>query len=329
MTRSGRAGAVLLALLFAVPMAACEGGSKGEAITARPPDPALRGRFFAAAGQSDSVSDLYDVQFTPLRLYQLTTTGRTFGLSGCPSTLVVTVAGKEEGFRDTLRRFDASGATAIDGLADASGALPALSPDCRMVFTRFDRSTNPPTSHLVRYDPATGATTDLYADTPGRSHIGIPDWGPGGRVAVVEGTADSTGSAATATGIVIISPDGSKRTIPAPVSQFGTIQWGASKWIAVADEGKGIVFLDPDSGTRTDLPGWVPLAWSPDGQRLIVADAAHRKTLGVVDTTADLRSVRTVGSVSKAAVFDLVWLPPDATAGVPLTVARRPDDGES
>lgn len=132
-----------------------------------------------------------------------------------------------------------------------------------------------------------------------------------------------------ATGIVIIAADGSKRTIPSPVSGFGTLQWGASKSIAMSDEANGkTVFLDPDTGARSELAGWFPLAWSPNGQRLIVTDTVDRKTLGLVES-GDLTKARVVGHAKNVAFFDLLWLPETATAGGPLPVLpRRPDDGD-
>ncbi|MDQ1506973.1 MAG: hypothetical protein QOD57_4700 [Actinomycetota bacterium] len=99
--------------------------------------------------------------------------------------------------------------------------------------------------------------------------------------------------------------------------------------MAVSDEpNQKTVFIDPDSGVRSELGNWFPLAWSPDGHRLMVTDAATRKTLALVDV-ADLTQARVVGHAKKAAFVDLLWLPEDATAGGPLPVLpRRPDDGD-
>lgn len=304
--------------------------SKGEAITAKPLDPALSGRFYATAGPGESQSDLYEARFPPERLllYQLTKTGRTFGVDGCDSSLTVDVAGKDVDFQDALRRFESGATLGIEGLGEARGALMSVASDCRVLFLRLDRSTAPPTGHLMVFDPAAKRVQELHAASGPQKALGIADWGPGGRVAVFEGTAAKEGNPTVATGIVVIGPDGSKRTIPSPVSGFGTLQWGASKWIAISDEANGkTVFLDPDSGASSELAGWFPLAWSPDGQRLIVTDAADRKTLGLVDA-ADLAKVRVVGHAKKAAFFDLLWLPETATAGGPPPApGRRPDDG--
>ncbi|MDQ1518264.1 MAG: hypothetical protein QOE80_4094, partial [Actinomycetota bacterium] len=81
------------------------------------------------------------------------------------------------------------------------------------------------------------------------------------------------------------------------------------------------------SGARTELPGWFPLAWSPDGQRLMVTDARERKTLGLVDV-GNLTTASVVGHAKHVGFFDMAWLPFDATAGGPPPMGRRADDGD-
>jgi hypothetical protein len=305
--------------------------SKGEAISAKRTDPALSGRFFATAGPGESQSDLYEVEFPPdhLSLYQLTKTGRTFGVDGCEPSLIVDVAGKDVDFQDALRRFESGSIATIDGLGDDRGALMSVAPDCRMLYLRLDRSTNPPTGHLIVFDPGAKKAREMYAARSPQVALGIADWGPGGRAAVFEGTAGTEGHPPAATGIVIIGADGSKRTVASPVSQLGTLQWGASKWMALGDEANHkTIFLDPDSGARAELAGWFPLAWSPDGQRLLVTDASARTTLGLVQV-ADLTMVRSVGHTKRAAFIDLLWLPENSVAGGPRpSPGHRPDDGD-
>lgn len=302
-------------------------GAEEETLSPQPPDPALAGRFYATAGAGDAEADLYNLRFVPdLVMFSLTAGHRTFGVDGCAEALTIGVAGPEVNFQDALRRFDGEIST-IDGLGDGTGALAAVGPDCRTAFLRLDRSASPPTNHLMLFDPATKTLRELYMPGAGRV-LGVSDWGPGGQLAVFEGTAPSDGQPTVATGIVIINADGSKRTIPPPVSGFGTLQWGTSQRIAVSDEANGAtVFLDPSSGERSELRGWTPLAWSPDGRRLMVTDAAERKTLAVIDDS-DLSQARVVGHANKVAFVDLVWLPADATAGGPLPVGRPADDGD-
>jgi hypothetical protein len=304
--------------------------STGEAFTVQPTDPALAGRFFSAAGETSSLADLYDGRFASghLLLYRLTTTQRIGGLGGCPSTLTVTNADRTVGFTDTLQTFSAGAFSPIPDLANPKGSAPAVDSACRLIFDRFDHGTDPPSDHLILLDPTQKTNREIYAPAEGKV-LGTADWGPGGRIAVFEGTAATEGHPTVATSIVVIEADGAKRLLPPPVDGFGTLQWGASKWIAVSDEAnRKTVFLDPDSPNRAELAGWFPLAWSPDGQRLMVTDAATRKTLALVEAS-DLGKARVVGRAKKAAFFDLVWLPETATAVGPVpSLPRRPDDGD-
>jgi hypothetical protein len=318
----------VVALLGVLGLSACTANSSDDVITARPPDPALKGRFFASAGEGESTRDVYEMQFNPLRLYRRSATGRAFTMGGCATDLIVTVADKSVGYRDELRSFSDDKFLPIEGLTDPSGALPAVATDCRLLFNRLDKSSDPPTNRLLVFDPASRTTTELrtaaFADN---KTLGVPVWGPAGQVAVFEGTMAKPGLPGVATGIAVISPDGSARTLDPPVPDFGTLAWAPSQWMAIANLDKGTVFLNPGTGEKQELPGWLPLTWSPDGMRLLVADAKQRKTIGLVELP-ELSSVRKLGTTSEMAVFDVVWLPPDATAVGPDTVGRRPDDGD-
>lgn len=318
---------VVAALVFVLGTWGCSRNADEDIVIAEPADPALSGRFFASAGESESISDLYEMKFSPFRLSKLSTTGRVFGMDGCASKLVVTIADKSVGFADELRRFTGNGFAMIDGLADPSGALPDVAPDCRMAFLRLDKTNDPPTDRLMVFDPQTEQTSELrtaaFADN---KTLGVLTWGPDGQVAVIEGTAPEPGVPGRVTGIVVIASDGSERILGPPVSEFGTITWAPSEWMALADQEKGTVFLHPDTGEQVQLPGWLPLTWSPDGQRLLVASAPDRTTLGLVELP-DLTSARKVASTEDVAVFDVVWLPADATAGGKSTL-DRPEVGD-
>jgi hypothetical protein len=316
-----------LLVVAAAALAGCS-KSKGEVLTATPAPPGLGDRMFFVAGESGATSDLYEGNFAPkLLLYRLTTTQRIGGIAGCKTDLTVTNADQTVGLTDTVQRFAAGALSAIPGRSDPKGSGPATAPDCRSVFDHLDRSTQPPTDHLELLEPGSKTERELYAPGPGKV-LGIADWGPDGRVAVFEGTGPSEGRPTVATGIVLISPNGSKRVIPPPTSGFGNLQWGRSKWMAISDEAnKKTVFLDPDSGARSELPGWMPLAWSPDGERLMVTDSSERKTLGLVDA-ANLTAATVVGHAKHVAFYDMAWLPFDATAGSPPPIGRRPDDGD-
>jgi len=310
-------------------LSACS-GSKGETISATPTDPALSGRFFSTAGESSATADLYEGRFASghLLLYRLTSTQRVGGIGGCQSKLTVTNADQTVGLTDTVQNFDAGTFSPVAGLTDPKGSVLAVGPDCRIIFARLDRSTDPPTDHLILFDPARGTSQELYTPGPGKV-LGAADFGPGGKIAVIEGTIPTEGHPTVVDGIVIVGSEGPKRTIASPISGLGSLQWGLSKWIALSDEANHrTVFLDAETGNHSELAGWFPLAWSPDGQRLMLTDPATRRTLGLVDAT-NLASARVVGHTRNTSFYDFVWLPDNATAvGPPAALPRRPDDGD-
>lgn len=318
-TRSRRCALGILVTLTAAGIVGCDGArreSRREAELStstiqvvESPDPTLSGRFFATAGDRDLDADLYEVTFGPLRLRQLTDGARVTTIGACPSRLVVSAAQEEVGFQDTLQEFRDSSFRSIDGLGMPKGSLPALSPDCRLLYTTVDRSTPARIKQLNLWDPQQRSASTVY-EAPA---LGVPDWGSEGRLAVVERTPSEAGVASVTTGIVVIEPDGSNTTLPAPAPTLGTMQWGASKWMAFDEGATGTLFFDPKSGETRRLPRWLPLAWSPDGQRLLVVEAGKRRRLGLVQV-ADLASVREIATAKKS-LFEVVWLAPDATAG--------------
>lgn len=71
---------------------------------------------------------------------------------------------------------------------------------------------------------------------------------------------------------------------------------------------KGTLFLNPSTGQRSVLDGWLPLAWSPDGAQLLVTEAKKGTTLAVVELP-NLARTRNVGASEVGTVRDAVWLP--------------------
>lgn len=95
----------------------------------------------------------------------------------------------------------------------------------------------------------------------------------------------------------------------------GTPPWGKSGWVAMDvfttqhQPPTATLFMNPTTGQRSTLDGWLPLAWSPTGDQLLVRDAAKGTTLAVVDAS-NLTTTRNVGVSEVGTVWDAVWLPP-------------------
>lgn len=275
-----------------------------EAIAGAP----LTGRVFVLAGEQSLAYDIYEVSSPPLRLNRLSSVARVSALGGCPSTLAVAAAQVEVGLTDTIQVFRDGRFHPVDGLGAPKGFSPALNPaDCRMAYTDVDRSTSELVQRLHVWDPRT-RTGDIIERG---NYLSGVQWGPGGRLAVVLNEGGDPGQKVVSTAMVIVAPDGSKKSLPAPAPDVGALVWAPSESMAfVRVDAKATLFINPDTGARSELAGWWPVAWSPDGKQLLVSDAQTHKELGVV-AASDLGTVQRVGT-APVGVYGGVWLPSDA-----------------
>jgi hypothetical protein len=295
-------------------------GQQSSTTTAVPEGIPPTGRFLAVAGERSLDAGLYEIRFGPLRLERLTKTSRVGAVDACPGQVVVAAAQQEVGFSDTLQTLRAEQLVPFEGLGDAKGSTPALASDCRMAYKAVDRTD--PAALVMRlhlWDPGSQTDTVLHS----AAQILGMDTGPDGQLAAVEGAPGNPGQPIPSTAIVIVSADQSVRSIPAPAADLGVLRWGASSRLAFGrNDAKTVLFLNPETGERSELPGWRPLAWSPDGSELLVCDSAEYKTLGVV-RASDLSSVRTLGR-TEVGVYDVAWLP----VGAAPDRAGQPGAGE-
>lgn len=312
-------GVVVLALaVLAALLAACDSGgdSAGQgqeqtptSTTIHVPEGAVpAGRFLALAGEESLDAGLYELRFGPLRLDRLTPTRRVGAVGACEKQVVVAAAQEDVGFSDTVQRFTAGKLGPVEGLGNPKGSSPTLHSDCRMAYVVVDRSTPENVFRLHLWDPQ--ARTDTVIHSAGA--LGGFSFGPHGEIAVIETTKSSPGQVAASTAIVIIVPGQPPRSMPAPAPDLGVLRWGASARIAISrTDAKTTLFLDPDTGDHSELPGWYPLGWSPDGSELLVSNAGEFRTLGVV-LASDLSEVRTLGR-TEVGIYEVAWLPPSAT----------------
>jgi Tol biopolymer transport system component len=155
---------------------------------------------------------------------------------------------------------------------------------------------------IVLFDPAAGSTTTVARG----STVASASWGPDGEIVILR--REATGPV-----LVVQRPDGSRRELNPEQPDVGNIQWGRSGWMAMDfsepdHDPTGTLFLHPASGERSVLDGWLPLAWSPDGTQLLMAEAKEGKTLAVMELP-DLTKTRNVGVSEVGTIWDAVWLP--------------------
>jgi len=265
--------------------------------------PAPVGRFYAKVGAADLDSDLYEVGF-PSTFRRLTTGARVSTVGGCPSKVVVAAAQREYGYLDTLQELRDGTLVALNDQWAQHAFDPDLTPDCDLLFEKTQGSDPNMVGEVKRFDPATRTVTDVTAG----STVAGAAWGPDKQVLVLR-------REATGPKLDVIRPNGTKQELDPKVLDVGNTHWGKSGWIAMAvftspppQPPTATLFLNPATGARSTLDGWLPLAWSPAGDELLVRDAAKGTTLAVV-TTADLTKTRNVGVSEAGTVWDAIWLP--------------------
>jgi hypothetical protein len=260
------------------------------------------GRFFVKAGADDLAADLYRVSFSPPTYARLTTDERVTTVGGCEDRVIVAAAQRKVGYVDTLQEFRAGKLTAVEGLGMERGSVPELSEDCRFLYLKPKDQDGDLIQQIQLFDPTTGSTSTVVSD----ADVYGASWGPGGEILVLH--REPTGPR-----LEVIRPDGGRSEIDPQAPDVGNTQWGRTGWIAMAVFREprlpptSSLLLNPASGERVTLDGWLPLAWSPSGDQLLVRDAEVGTTLAVVETT-NLTKTRNVGASEVGPIWDAVWL---------------------
>jgi hypothetical protein len=172
----------------------------------------------------------------------------------------------------------------------------------RILYIRLAEAGPELINEIVSFDPASGSTTSILR---GNTVAGA-SWGPNGEILVLK--RETSGPV-----LVIMKPDGSQARIKRDQPDVGNLLWGSGGWIAtgISEPQRpptGTLFVNPTTGARSVLDGWLPVPWSPDGQQLLVSEAENGTTLAVVDLP-DLTKTRNVNASEVGPVWDAAWLP--------------------
>jgi len=260
------------------------------------------GRFYVKAGPNDLDADLFEFRFSPRAQDRITTKARVTTLDGCKDKVVVSAAQKDVGLTDHIQELQGGNLVPIEKLGVQPGSDPHVSSDCRILYLRLAEANPQLINEIVLFDPAKGITKSVAKG----STVAGASWGPNGEILLLR--REASGPV-----LVVMKPDGTQTTIKPEQPDVGNLQWGRGGWIATGISAPqqpptGTLFLNPTTGARSVLNGWLPLSWSPDGRQLLVADAKNGTTLAVVELP-DLTKTRNVGVSEVGTVWDAVWLP--------------------
>jgi len=265
--------------------------------------PGPPGRFLSLGGENSADAGLYELTFGPPRLQALTPVRRVTTIGACSTTVVVAAAQPEVGYDDHLQSFRQGRFGPVDGLGTPHDFYPVLAPDCRLLYEEPPVQDEDP-YRLHVWDPAAKKDTVVATAT----EFGGTSWGPGGAMAFVERSRTRPGFEPVDRALVILTAKGQRREMSPPAMDTRYLLWGATNWMAFSRHTSDVtILLQPDTGERHDLAGWVPRAWSPDGKQLLVVEAGPHRKLGLIDVS-DLGTVKPLGEAPMP-VLDTVWLP--------------------
>jgi hypothetical protein len=229
--------------------------------------PVLSGRVYLILGDAADTTnidtyDLYKLDFGDGSLVRLTKDQRIVMVAA--SQTAVVVSGSPGGLTRLYLLDDDGQLAEIPGLGNPRGSSPGLWGENLSYIEPFPDGREGVRAvrvyDLGRLDPP----TSRY-ETGRQLRWAKP--GPGNAMVVAEQVSD----APLASRFLLIDPDGSHTELGIDV-QDDQVVWGANECVAMSDRIALSTLRDARSWARKPLPvAWVPLAWSPAGDQLLLS----------------------------------------------------------
>jgi hypothetical protein len=259
-------------------------------------------------------ADLYGIRFDPLSAVQITHGKNISTVDATASRVVVAAA---DGKVDQLALVGADGALSeLSGMGRPFAYNPTFVDDHTVMFDdvlvpREDVEV----SRTVQWDEATKAKKILFQTTD--NLIGSTP-GPDGQVAVIRTRKNGRQS------VVVRAASGETKEVPI-AGDIGRLDWGP-RYIAIGlndgdmkagkDPSIATILLDPAAGKQLQLGGSQPVAWTPDGTKLLVRQTgdAVNSQLAFFDPAKPDEPLQRLGGITGLVIYSGAWV-----RGNPLT----------
>jgi len=232
----------------------------------------VRGVLYVLAGRDPNFSDVYRLSGDPARARRLTTNGRLSTISAQPGRVVVADARGSGSDRTETLDLTAKGDALPGRLIDPAGQTPVLSRSGKVAYVvpQYGENGSDAGTNLFVAPYEGGPKRLLYR---ARSGLGSPTWLPGDRLAVI-----SDPEAAKAK--VVLDPGTPReRAVDPGLPRTYDLQANALGDLFAANA-RRLALLSPAGKPRGAPIDRRPLAWAPDGRRVLVVDG---RELGLLD----------------------------------------------
>lgn len=302
-----------VALCLTASVAACTSGSPREVGPADRPatvDVALPLSAYdlvviASAENNPLFADVYGVTLDPAMAYRVTTDKRISSLDANAQRIVVAAA---DGPADRLAYVTDTGELQpIPGLGRPFAYTPEFRDDGSIVFADLVGTDSTSTNRYLAWNERDREKRVLFRS---EKELNGPTPGPDSSLAFL--LYKETGDDA----VVLREASGKMLTFPLN-GDGGYVHWGRTFIAATlngagsefGDKASGMVLIDPDTGEQTPVPGWQPIAWTADGERLLVRKAGDEANseLALLDP-ARPSAPEPVGTIPDLAIYTGAWV---------------------
>jgi hypothetical protein len=302
----------MAAFLLMALLVGCGGGSDAAAPTPgidqdAPPLHSFNIYAVGAADGNELFADVYGITLNPLRAYRLTADKRISWLSATKDTIVVAAGDDQVDKLGVIAAPDSIGP--IAGLGRPQAFSPEVQPDGTIRFQDLGKGEKL-TPRYLSYDPASGKTRVLYkSDDPAIAFAGA---GPGSGFTAVNQEAKPNNY------VLLIGGRGDSRKVampgqitnPSPGKHFVAAGvFGPS----VGDGPVDTALIDNRTLKVRTVKGCVPLAWTPDGTKLLVGlthagSDTHDTELALLDPASPSLPPEPMGTLPGVSLFMGTWV---------------------